>query len=118
VDIIGHPTGRLLGQRPASEVDLDRVLQTAAETGTIVEINAMPSRLDLDDVHVHRAIELGVPLCINSDAHSTAGLDVIEFGVATARRGWAEARNVVNTLPLQQLSSLLATKEQRANSRS
>jgi DNA polymerase (family 10) len=113
VDIVGHPSGRLLGQREASNVDLDRVLQVAKETGTILEINAMPSRLDLDDVHVRRAIELGVDLCVNSDAHSTDGLEVMAYGVATARRGWAEASHIVNTLPLEALLQRLARKERR-----
>jgi DNA polymerase (family 10) len=111
VDIIGHPSGRLLGQREATDVDLDRVLQVAAETGTILEVNAMPNRLDLDDVRIRRAVQLGVALCINSDAHSTGGLEVMEYGVATARRGWAEARHIVNALPLEQLLDRLAHKE-------
>ncbi len=113
VDVIGHPSGRLLGQREASSVDLDQVLQAAAETGTALEINAMPNRLDLDDVHIRRAIELGVALCINSDAHSTGGLDVMQYGVATARRGWAEPRHILNTLPLEPLLELLARKKKR-----
>lgn len=111
VDIIGHPSGRLLGQREATDVDLDRVLEVAAETGTMLEVNASPNRLDLDDAHIRRAIGLGVLLCINSDAHSTDGLDVMEFGVATARRGWAEAKHIVNTWPLDTLVKRLAHKE-------
>ncbi len=111
VDIVGHPSGRLLGQRGASNVDLDRVLQVAEETDTILEINAMPNRLDLDDVHVRRAIELSVDLCINSDAHSTDGLEVMAYGVATARRGWAEAAHIVNTLTLEALLQRLVRKE-------
>jgi DNA polymerase (family 10) len=110
VHIIGHPSGRLLGQREASDVDLDRLLEVAVETGTILEVNATPSRLDLDDVHIRRVIGLGGLLCINSDAHSTDGLRVIEFGVATARRGWAEARHVVNTWPLDRLTKHLQRK--------
>jgi DNA polymerase (family 10) len=115
VDVIGHPSGRLLGRREASSVDLDEVLHVAAETGTALEINAMPNRLDLDDVHVRRAIELGVALCINSDAHSTGGLNVMRYGVATARRGWAEPRRILNTLPLEELLQLLTRKEQSAS---
>ncbi len=111
VDIIGHPSGRLLGQREATNVDLDRVLEVAAETDTILEVNASPSRLDLDDAHIRRAIGLGVQLCINSDAHSTDGLEAMEFGVATARRGWAEARHIVNAWPLADLTERLAHKE-------
>jgi DNA polymerase (family 10) len=111
VHIIGHPSGRLLGQREATSVDLDRVLQAAADTGTILEINAMPNRLDLDDVHIRRAVELGVELCISSDAHSTGGLEVMEYGVATARRGWADAHQIVNTLPLGRLLDRLAQRK-------
>ncbi len=111
VDIVGHPSGRLLGQREATQVDLDRVLEVAAETGTILEVNASPNRLDLDDVHIRRAIGLGVLLCINSDAHSTDGLDVMDFGVATARRGWAESKHIVNTWPLSELLERLGHKE-------
>jgi len=113
VDILGHPSGRILGHREATNVDLDRILQVAAETGTILEVNAVPNRLDLDDVHVRQAIRLGVMLSIDSDAHSTAGLEAIKYGVATARRGWAEARHVVNTLPLKQFLALLAHRKQK-----
>ena len=111
VDILGHPSGRLLGQREATNVDLDLVLQVAAETGTILEVNATPNRLDLDDVHIRQAIQSGVALSIDSDAHSTRGLEVMEYGVATARRGWAEAHHIINTWPLEQLLDRLAHKE-------
>lgn len=116
VDVLGHPSGRLLGQREATRVDLDRVLQVAAETGTILEVNATPNRLDLDDVHVRQAVQLGVGLAINSDAHSTGGLDAMAYGVAAARRGWAEAHHVVNTFPLSGLVHRLAQKEPGAQS--
>ncbi|MGC8786042.1 MAG: DNA polymerase/3'-5' exonuclease PolX [Anaerolineae bacterium] len=111
VDILGHPSGRLLGQREATNVDLDAVLQVAAETHTILEVNGTPNRLDLDDIHIRQAIQLGVQLAINTDAHSVNGLEAMEYGVAVARRGWAEARHVVNTLPLPQLLERLALKE-------
>ena len=114
VNVLGHPSGRLLGQREATRVDLDRVLQVAAETGTILEVNATPSRLDLDDVHIRPAIEMGVGLAVNSDAHSTGGLEVMVYGVAASRRGWAEARHIVNTFPLPKLRQRLAQKEPRA----
>lgn len=115
VDIIGHPSGRLLGQREATNLDLDRLLKAAAQTGTILEVNATPNRLDLDDVHIREAIQMGVSLAINSDAHSTAGLEVMVYGVAAARRGWAEARHVVNTLPLAELQERLAREERTAH---
>jgi DNA polymerase (family 10) len=103
VHAIGHPSGRLLTQREESAVDLDQVLRVAAETGTIVEINAAPERLDLDDTHVRRAIELGVRLVINTDAHRPDDFDNLSFGVATARRGWAGPEHIANTLPLETL---------------
>ncbi len=108
VDIIGHPLGRIISQREESAVDIDAVLEVAAETGTIMEVNAIPARLDLDDVHIRRAVEMGVKLAINSDAHNVESLAVMAYGVATARRGWAEARDVVNTLPLDELLKLIA----------
>jgi DNA polymerase (family 10) len=115
VDVLGHPSGRLLGQREPTHVDLDRLLQVAAETGTILEVNATPNRLDLDDVHIRQATELGVGLAISSDAHSTGGLEVMVYGVAAARRGWAEARHIVNTLPLPKLRQRLTHKEPRTH---
>jgi DNA polymerase (family 10) len=110
VDIIGHPLGRIIGQREESAIDIDAVLEAAAETGTIMEVNAIPARLDLDDVHIRRAVEMGVKLAINSDAHNAESLAVMAYGVATARRGWAEASDVVNTLPLDELLKLVAKR--------
>ena len=105
VDIIGHPSGRILGQREESAVDLDAVIRAAAETGTALEVNSIPTRLDLDDVHVRRAVELRVKIAINSDAHHPDGLDSLPFGLATARRGWATASDVLNTLTLEELGA-------------
>jgi len=110
VDVIGHPRGRILGQREASAVDMDRVLAVALETGTILEVNAIPDRLDLDDAHIRRAVGMGVRLAVDSDAHNAEGLAAMEYGVATARRGWAEAENVVNTLSLNELLELVRNK--------
>ncbi len=103
VDVIGHPSGRILGQREESAVDLDAIIEVAAETGTALEVNSIPNRLDLDDVHVRRARELGVRLAINSDAHHAGGLDSLPYGLATARRGWATAEDVLNTLTLEEI---------------
>jgi DNA polymerase (family 10) len=103
VDIIGHPSGRLLGQREESAVDLDAVIRAAAATGTALEVNSTPSRLDLDDAHVRHATSLGVKIAINSDAHHADGLDNLTFGLATARRGWATPADVLNTLNLEDL---------------
>jgi DNA polymerase (family 10) len=108
VHAIGHPSGRLINQREESAVDLDEVLRVAAETGTMVEINAAPDRLDLDDAHVRRAVELGVRLVINTDAHRTSDFDNLLFGVAAARRGWAGPEHIANTLPLD---GLLASRK-------
>jgi DNA polymerase (family 10) len=103
VDVIGHPSGRILGQREESAVDLDAVLSAAAEMGTALEVNSIPARLDLDDVHVRRAGDLGVKIAIDSDAHHPGGLDMLPFGLATARRGWATAGDVLNTVTLDEL---------------
>jgi len=113
VDVIGHPLGRILGQREATAVDMDMVMKVALETGTILEVNAIPNRLDLDDAHIRRAVGMGVRLAINSDAHNTAGLAAMEYGVATARRGWAEAKDVVNTLSLNELLELIRNKQRK-----
>ena len=110
VDILGHPSGRLLGQREASAINLNAVIQAAAETGTLLEVNSIPDRLDLNDVYIREAIRAGVKLAINSDAHSVGGLESLRFGVATARRGWAEAHDVANTLPWEELRALLKGK--------
>jgi DNA polymerase (family 10) len=98
VTMLGHATGRLLLRRDAYQVDLEAVLQAAAETGTMIEINADPHRLDLDWTHCKRARSLGVRLVINPDAHSTAGLANYRYGVDVARRGWLERGHVFNTL--------------------
>ena len=105
VDCIGHPTGRVLGRRPPYDLDLDAVFEAAAENGTAIEINSFPQRLDLKDAHVRRAIEVGVAIVIDTDAHMVAELDQIEFGIRVARRGWAEPRDIVNTRGLSDLLS-------------
>jgi len=107
VDILGHPTGRLIGERPPSEIDMERILQACLETGTIVEINANPARLDVNDIYARRAVELGCKLVINTDAHSVHDLALAEYGIAVARRGWVTAADVINTRPLDAMRSLL-----------
>ncbi len=102
VTVIGHPTARLLGSRDPVQVDMEALLQAALETGTSMEINSSPERLDLKDTHVLRARELGVPLVISTDSHSPDYLDKLRFGVGVARRGWCEPRHILNTLPLEQ----------------
>jgi DNA polymerase (family 10) len=103
VDIIGHPTGRLFPDREAADLDMEAVLAAAAESGVAMEINAHPLRLDLDDVTARRARELGIPLSINTDAHSEADLDLLPFGVAIARRAWLTRADVINAWPVEKL---------------
>jgi DNA polymerase (family 10) len=103
VDIIGHPTGRLIPDRLGADLDMDAVLSAAAESGVALEINASPFRLDLEDTYARRAKEMGIPLSINTDAHSEADLDMLPFGVATARRAWLTKDEVINTWPTEKL---------------
>ncbi len=103
VDILAHPTGRLMGKRRGYEVDLEAVIARAAEKGKVLEINASPDRLDLSDVYVRKAVQQGVPVVINTDAHSIYALDDMVFGIAVARRGWCEKGDVINTLPVVEL---------------
>jgi len=110
VTIIGHPTGRLVQQRDPYSVDVEQLVEAARKTGTILEVNAAPERLDLKDVHVRLAKESGVLLAVNTDAHSTSQLRYMVLGVGTARRGWAEAKDVVNTRPLHELLELVGRK--------
>ena len=107
VDVIGHPTGRLINRRPAYDVDIAAVIETAARTGTFLEINANPWRLDLDDRHAAAAKRAGVRLVISTDAHSTHGLDVMRCGVLQARRAGLTAADVVNTRTLAGLKKLM-----------
>lgn len=103
VDIIAHPTGRLLGSRPSYDVDLQAVFDAAAANGKALELNASPRRLDLSEENLIRAIRAGIPIAINTDAHSPDGLGVMRFGIAQARRAGIEKGQVINTWPLDQL---------------
>jgi len=107
VSVIGHPTGRLINRRPAYDVDIEAVIEAAAHTGTFLEINANPWRLDLDDRHAAAAKRAGVKLVISTDAHSTRGLEVMRCGVLQARRAGLEANDVANTCTLAQLKKLM-----------
>lgn len=107
VDIIAHPTNRLLPDREGADLDMDAVLDAAAESGTALEINANPRRLDLEDVYAKRALEMGIKLVINTDAHHPDHLDFIHYGVATARRAWAEPKDVINTWTAKQIKTWL-----------
>ena len=107
VDVIAHPTGRIIGEREAYDLDLQAVFEAAARTGTALEINAYPSRLDLDDVNAKAAKEAGVRIAINSDAHDTEQLLVMNYGLNVARRGWLERKDILNAMPLEELRSFL-----------
>ncbi|MBI4496703.1 MAG: DNA polymerase/3'-5' exonuclease PolX [Chloroflexi bacterium] len=107
VDVLGHPTARLLGSREPVQLDMERVFQAALETGTALEINVSLPRLDLKDTHLRRAVELGVPLVMSTDAHHTDQLAAMETGVSHARRGWCTAHHILNTRPLPELLAWL-----------
>lgn len=109
VHIISHPTGRILGKREAAALNLPLVFETAAKLGTLLEINGFPGRLDLSDINCRKAREHGVRFALGSDAHSADNLRFMEFGIATARRGWLEAKDVVNTLSARNLRTLLGS---------
>jgi DNA polymerase (family 10) len=107
VDILGHPTGRLINHREPSDMDVETVIREAAKTGAVMEVNASPERLDLDDVYIKRAMEAGCLLSIDTDAHSRSNYDLMEYGVHTARRGWATADRIITTWPLKKLEAWL-----------
>jgi len=103
VDIISHPTGRILKRREEYEVVFDDLVNAARETGTILEINSYPDRLDLGDVNILAARQLGVRMVINSDAHRVSQLHLVSFGISQARRGWAEKKDIINARPVEEL---------------
>ena len=106
VDIISHPTGRILKRRDEYQIDFDKILRAARETKTILEINSYPERLDLNDQNIRRAKEAGVKMAINTDSHEKHRMRFVEFGVAQARRGWAEKEDIINTKPLNSLMGM------------
>jgi DNA polymerase (family 10) len=97
VDCIGHLTGRLIGRREPYGIDVERVAEAAARTGTMLEINGNPNRRDLSEHHARLAAEAGVTIVLNTDAHGVDTLDNMRYGVATARRAWLEAKQIANT---------------------
>ena len=103
VDVIGHPTGRLISRREGYLVDMDRLVAKARETGTALEVNSYWDRLDLCDLHIKKAVEEGVMIAINTDAHHPDHAAMMLLGVGTARRGWARKSDVINTLSVLQL---------------
>jgi DNA polymerase (family 10) len=108
VNIIGHPTTRKIGGREPIDLDLDEVFKAAARTGTALEINSHPDRLDLKDEHIAWAREHGARFAIDTDSHSTLHLPHMRFGVATAQRGWVTKDEVINAWPLKKLERFLA----------
>jgi DNA polymerase (family 10) len=110
VNIFAHPSGRLINERPAYEIDLEKVMKAAVERGCFLELNSHPDRLDLDDVHCQMAKEMGLKVALSTDAHSTDDLALMRFGVGQARRGWLEPNDVINTRTLPELKKLLKRK--------
>jgi DNA polymerase (family 10) len=113
VDCIAHPTGRLINRRPPYEVEMDAVMKAAAANGTLMELNANPARLDLNDVHLAAAKRLGIPIVINTDAHSVDGMDVVRYGIIQARRGGLTKSDVANTRTFEQFAALIGERTVR-----
>jgi len=110
VDIIAHPTARIIQGRPGYDVDFEKIFECARRTGTVLEINSYPDRLDLSDAHIKKAIEAGVKLSIGTDSHSKTQMRNIEIGIAQARRGWAEKKDIINTMSYEELIKFLKEK--------
>src|SRR3989344_1094691 len=110
VNIFSHPTGRLINEREPYEVDIEKLFETARENNVFLEINSFPSRLDLKDINIKLALEHEVKFAINSDSHSTEHLKYIELGIAQARRGWLESKDILNTLSKQKVEKILQSK--------
>ncbi|MFN8186426.1 MAG: DNA polymerase/3'-5' exonuclease PolX [Gaiellales bacterium] len=108
VDCIGHPSGRRLGRRAPAELDLETIVARAVETGTCLEVNGQPERLDLRDTHARLAAEAGARLVVSSDAHSVEGLGYLDLALATARRGWVTRETLLNTLPWEEIEGIVA----------
>ena len=106
-DILFHPTGRRINKRPPYDVDMEAIIKEAKKTGTILEINSSPERFDLRDEYIRMAINVGVKMCINTDAHAKDHLKFMEYGIAQARRGWATQKDIINTLPLNKFLQML-----------
>jgi DNA polymerase (family 10) len=111
VDVIGHPSGRLIPDREGADLDMEVVLDTAAQTGVALEINAHPARLDLDDIYARRAASIGIPISLNTDAHHTSEFENIEYGLGSARRAWLEPHHIINTWPVDRLAAWLFDRQ-------
>jgi DNA polymerase (family 10) len=109
-NILGHPTGRMLKEREPYEIDIEKIMDAAAARGCVLELNAHPERLDLNDVHCKKAREKGVKVVFSTDAHAKDDLDYMRFGIGQARRGWLEKKDVINTKTLKQIKKILNRK--------
>jgi DNA polymerase (family X) len=107
VDIIFHPTGRVINRREAYQVDMDELISYAKITKTVMEIDAYPDRADLRDEHIKKCVEAGVKMSIDSDAHAVGHFQYLEYGIAQARRGWAEKKDIINAWPLEKMLKML-----------
>ncbi len=110
VDLIGHPRGQLIPDRDPADLDMDAVFEAAKQSGIALEINANPERLDLEAQYARRAAEMGIPICIDTDAHSKNELDLMRFGIMTARRGWVQPHQVINTWSLEQFEAWVTAR--------
>ncbi len=113
IDIIAHPTGRLLLEREAYQLDFEKIFKKALETGTVLEINTSPNRLDLNKEHIRRAIKMGVKLSLGTDSHNTNQLWHLELGVTQARRGWAEKKDIINTYSWEEIKNQFDIKNKQ-----
>ena len=107
VDIIFHLTARVINKREPIELDIDVVIEAAKRTGTVLEIDAYPDRLDIKDEYIRKCVETGVKISIDSDAHSTSHIKYLEFGIAQARRGWATKNDIINAWPVEKMLDFL-----------
>ncbi len=107
VDIICHPTGRIINEREPYAVNIEDLIKTAKETGTILEINSFPNRLDIKDEYIKKCVEVGLKMSIDTDSHLTTHLDNSEYGIAQARRGWAEKKDIINAWPMEKMLKML-----------
>ncbi|MBI2013482.1 MAG: DNA polymerase/3'-5' exonuclease PolX [Candidatus Colwellbacteria bacterium] len=107
VDIVFHPTGRVIGKRDPYKVDIDKIISVAKETGTVLEINSYPDRSDLKDEYIRKCVDAGVKLAIDSDAHSVSHLKFLDYGISQARRGWAKKSDIINAWPVEKMLSML-----------
>ena len=116
VTIVGHPTGRLINRREGLPLEMDKIIRAAADSGTALEINASYPRLDLDEFNARAAMEAGVVMSIDTDAHSIGEFDLIPYGISVARRAWLTPKNVLNCQPLAAVKKFVKAKRDRASS--